>query len=469
MLKKLSDAPTMMERMDVVLETNLEVYMSEPSKWSAVDAARRIAAGTLTSEALVRACLARIAEREAVVQAWAYLDPDHAIAQAKLRDAEKRSGRLTGPLHGVPVGLKDIIETGDMPTEHGSPIFKGNRPARDAACVAALREAGAVILGKTVTTELANTHPGKTRNPHNPKHTPGGSSSGSAAGVADFHMPLALGTQTGGSVIRPASFNGIYALKPTLGLISRRGVLLQSHTLDTLGVYGRSLEDLALLTDALSAHDPLDPVSYPRTRGSLLTAMREPPPAPPRFAFFKTPAWSEAEDVTKRELAALAAKLGPHCQEAELAPPFDQVVALHAIVMAAEDLAYYGGFLERTPQLLSDKLRGRLEAARAIPADAYIKAVNAREDLNAHVDKLLDSYDAILCPAACGPAPASLETTGNPVFNGLWTYLGMPCVALPLLTADGMPLGVQLVGKRGDEARLMRSARWLDQHVKGPA
>jgi Asp-tRNA(Asn)/Glu-tRNA(Gln) amidotransferase A subunit family amidase len=436
--------------------------MTELSQRSAIEAAAQIAAGKLTSETLVRACLDRIKEREPTVQAWAYLDPDHAIAQAKLRDAERRSGKPIGPLHGVPVGLKDIIETGDMPTEHGSPIFKGHRPARDAACVTALRDAGAVILGKTVTTELANTHPGKTRNPHNPAHTPGGSSSGSAAGVADFHMPLALGTQTGGSVIRPASFNGIYALKPTLGLISRRGVLLQSHTLDTLGTYGRSLEDVALLTDALTAHDPLDPVSYPRSRGSLLTAMRENPPAAPRLAFFKTPAWSEAEEVTKSALQGLAKKLGNPCQEVELPAPFDQIVPLHATVMGAEDLAYYGGFLERTPQLLSDKLRGRMEASRSIPAADYIKAVNAREDLYAQIDKLLDGYDAILCPSSCGPAPVTLESTGNAIFNGMWTYLGVPCVNLPLFTSDGLPFGAQLVGKRGDEARLLRTARWLD-------
>ena len=331
--------------------------MTELAKLTAVEAAGRIAADTLTSEDLVRACLDRIKEREPMVQAWAYLDPDHAIAQAKLRDAERKSGRPIGPLHGVPVGLKDIIETGDMPTEHGSPIFKGNRPAKDAACVTALRDAGAVIVGKTVTTELANTHPGKTRNPHNPAHTPGGSSSGSAAGVADFHVPLALGTQTGGSVIRPASFNGIYALKPTLGLISRRGVLLQSHTLDTIGTYGRSLEDVALLTDALTAHDPLDPVSYPRSRGSLLEAMRAVPPVTPRLAFFRTPAWNEAEDVTKSALQGLAKRLRTQCSEIDLPAPFDQIVALHAMVMGAEDLAYYGGYLERT---LSGRLRADL-------------------------------------------------------------------------------------------------------------
>jgi Asp-tRNA(Asn)/Glu-tRNA(Gln) amidotransferase A subunit family amidase len=219
---------------------------------------------------------------------------------------------------------------------------------------------------------------------------------------------------------------------------------------------------VALLTDALTAHDPLDPVSTPRSRGSLLAALRQEPPSAPRFAFFKTPAWSEAEDVTKAALQGLAKKLGGQCQEVDMPAPFDQIVALHATVMGAEDLAYYGGFLERTPRLISDKLRGRMEASRAISAADYIMAVNAREDLYAQIDKLLDGYDAILCPSSCGPAPVTLESTGNAVFNGMWTYLGVPCVNLPLFTTNGLPLGVQLVGKRGDEARLLRTARWLD-------
>ena len=448
--------------------------MTAPSRLTATEAASQIAKGTLTSEALVRSCLDRIKERDAAVQAWAYLDPDHAIAQAKLRDAETRAsnsngGRPVGPLHGVPIGLKDVIDTGDMPTECGSAIFKGNRPAKDAACVTALREAGAVILGKTVTTELANTFPGKTRNPHNPGHTPGGSSSGSAAGVADLQMPLALGTQTGGSVIRPASFNGIYGLKPTLGLISRRGVLLQSHTLDTIGTYGRSLEDVALLTDALTAHDPLDPVSFPRSRGSLLATMRAAPQATPRLAFFKTPAWTEAEEITKTKIQGLAMRLGADCEEVALAAPFDRIIEMHAIVMGAENLAYYGEFLRQPAGVLSDRLRERLEAGRKVPASLYINAVNAREELYGLVEKVLDRYDAILCPSSCGPAPVTLESTGNAIFNGMWTYLGVPCVNLPMFSANGLPLGVQLVAKRGDEARLLRAAKWLDGHTRARA
>lgn len=225
---------------------------------TATEARDAMATGEVTAEAYTRACLDQVAARDRDIDAWAHLDPEHALSQARALDKLRASGAGLGPLHGLPVGIKDIIDTADMPTQHGCAIFKNRQPERDAACVAQLRAAGAVIMGKTVTTELATSTPSKTKNPHNPAHTPGGSSSGSAAGLAARMFPLALGTQTGGSVIRPGSFNGVHALKPTLGLISRTGVLLQAHTLDTVGVYGRSLADLALITDAIAAHDPSD-------------------------------------------------------------------------------------------------------------------------------------------------------------------------------------------------------------------
>ncbi len=437
------------------------------NEMGAREVAARIAARELSAVELVQACLDRIAAREPDVRAWQHLDPEHALAQARDADAALAAGRGGGPLHGVPVGIKDIIDTADMPTEHGSPMFRGRRSNRDAACVAALRDAGAIILGKTVTTELANTFPGKTRNPHDLGHTPGGSSSGSAAAVADFHVPLALGTQTGGSVIRPASFCGIHALKPTLGLISRSGVLLQSHSLDTVGVYGRSVEDLGLITDSLSARDPSDPVSYPRSRASLLALLGEEPPATPRFAFVRTPAWEHATPAARSALEDLAAGLGELCAEEDLPAPFDRIIELHATVMGCEDLHYYGAFLERTPELVSAPLRARLESARDIPASAYLDALDARETINASLEALLGRVDAVICPASAGPAPEGFESTGSPIFNGLWTYLGVPCVSLPRLVVDGLPMGVQLVGRRGDEGRLLRTARWLDERLAG--
>jgi len=439
--------------------------MTAPNELTACEAAARVAAGELSATELVQACLDRIAAREPEVQAWQHLDPEHAMAQAREADAALAAGRPVGPLHGVPVAIKDIIDTADMPTENGSPMFRGRRSNRDAACVAALRDAGAIIMGKTVTTELANTFPGKTRNPHDLAHTPGGSSSGSAAAVADHHVPLALGTQTGGSVIRPASFCGIHGLKPTLGLISRSGVLLQSHTLDTVGVYGRSVADLGLVTDSLSARDPSDPVSFPRSRASLLALLAEAPPATPRFAFLRTPAWEHAPPAAQRALEDLAAGLGDRCTEQDLPPPFDRVIELHGTVMGCEDLHYYGGFVQRTPELVSAMLRERLEAARGIPASEYIAALEARETIYASLDALLGRVDAVICPASAGPAPRGFESTGSPIFNGLWTYLGVPCVSLPVLRVDGLPMGLQLVGARGDESRLLRTARSLQREL----
>ena len=443
--------------------------MSELNKLTASEAAAGLARGEFTAAELMRACLHRVAEREEDVRAWAHIDPDQAMAEAKASDAARAAGTELGPLHGLPVGIKDIIDTADMPTENGSALFEGRRPNADAGCVAALRAAGAVIMGKTVTTELANTNPSKTRNPHNLAHTPGGSSAGSGAGVADFHMPLALGTQTGGSVIRPASFNGVYGLKPTLGLIPRNGALLQSHTLDTIGVYGRSLDDLALITDSLSIADPGDPQSYRGSRGSLREALAQPVPSPPRFAFLETPAWDLASAGAQKAITDVADSLGNACAKETPPAPFDRILDLHGAIFAAENAHYYGAYLRERPELLSDKIRARMTATYDVPARDYIAALTERDVIYGSIEALLSRYDAILCLPAAGPAPRGFESTGDPAFNSPWTYLGVPCVSLPRLTVEGMPLGVQLVGARGAEGRLMRTARWLDDSLMNKA
>jgi Asp-tRNA(Asn)/Glu-tRNA(Gln) amidotransferase A subunit family amidase len=444
---------------------SLAVPPSTPSDLNlltATEASRRMAAGDLTSEALTKACIARITAREPEVKAFAYFDADQALEQARAMDRARASGKLTGPLVGLPVAVKDIIDTADMPTENGSAIFKGRQPPDDAACVAALRQAGCVIIGKTVTTELATLTPGKTHNPANLGHTPGGSSSGSAAGVADGMFPLALATQTGGSVIRPASFCGIYALKPTFGMISRVGVTMQSHTLDTIGVYGRSVADLALLADALSAYDARDAQSYyPRTATNMVRIAAEKPPVTPLFCFVKTPAWEVADPIAKEAIAELIAELGDRVEEMEM-PSLVTTAAHAATVGGAENAAYYGGIADAAGDAMSKGLRERIEKGRKISAEAYIKALNARERAAPAIDNQLSlSHTAIITLAAPGPAPKTLGSTGNPAFNAPWTYLGHPCVTLPLLEVDGMPLGVQLIGARRDDARLLRTAQWL--------
>ena len=430
----------------------------------ATGAAQAIRQGEITSQALVGACLARIAERDPHVRAWAHIDPDYALGQARAADATLAAEGPMGPLHGVPVGIKDIIDTVDFPTENGSPIFAGRRPDTDAACVTALRAAGAVILGKTVTTELALLTPSHTRNPHNPDHTPGGSSAGSAAAIGAGMIPAATGTQTAGSVIRPASFCGVYGFKPTLGLIPRSGVLMQSHTLDTVGVLGRSLDDVALLADVMTGFDAGDAVSYERGGPDLLATSRDVLPAPPRFAFVRTPAWESAEGGMRAAFERLVSELGSFVSEIAL-PVAADLIAWQRLVQLAENAHYYRPLYEKAPGLLSEGLKERLDLGLSARAQDYIDAIVGREPSYRSVLESIDGFDAILTPAAAGPAPASLASTGDPVFNGLWTYLGMPAVTLPLLKSEGLPVGVQLVGRRREDGRLLCAARWLEARL----
>ena len=446
----------------------MDASQAELSALTASEAAARIDRGEITSVMLVEACLVRIAEREKTVKAWQNLDAEYALAQARAADDRRGRDQKTGPLHGVPVGLKDIIDTHDYPTENGTPAHKGREPGDDATLVSALRDAGAIIMGKTVTTELAVQHPGKTCNPHNPDHTPGGSSSGSAAAVADNMVPLAVGTQTGGSVIRPASFCGVYGYKPTHGMISRTGVLMQCPPLDTVGVFGRTIEDCALIGDCLTGYDSRDTWMRQTSRTQLRTRAMETPPVDPVFAFVKGPAWDEfAEDVTKEAFQELASELGAQCDEVELPAVFAEGLEMQQVLQFADIAKFYGPIDDKTPGVLSESLRGRIKEGREIKAVDYNRALDIREALVGGLDEVLNRYDAIITPASPGPAPKSLESTGNAIFNSLWTFLGVPCVTAPLLESNGLPFGVQLVGGRHDDGRVLRNSRWLVDHLTG--
>lgn len=433
---------------------------------TAAEAGRRIAAGEITSQMLIEACLERIKERDTSVMAWEHLDAEYAIEQARLADERRAQDLSVGPLHGVPVGIKDIIDTRDLPTENGTPYFSGRQPSQDAVLVSRLRDAGAIILGKTVTTELAVLHPNRTRNPHNLDHTPGGSSSGSAAAVADNMTPLAIGTQTGGSVIRPASFCGVYGFKPTHGMISRTGVLMQAPPLDTIGVFARSVEDLALLGDALFSFDARDSWMKPRSQARLRDAAMQDPPVEPVFAFIKSPPWDEfAEDATKQAFPELVDALGDRCEAFEFPSIFAEGLKMQRIIQNADIAKFYGPIADKAPDVLSKALMGRIEEGKKYSAVEYNTALDMREALNAGLQEIFERFDAILTPASPGPAPKGLETTGNAIFNALWTYLGVPCVTSPLLEANGLPMGVQLVGARHDDGRVLRNSRWLAEHL----
>jgi Asp-tRNA(Asn)/Glu-tRNA(Gln) amidotransferase A subunit family amidase len=434
-----------------------------PAAFTASDAARRMQEGLLTSEELVQACLERIRDVEPQVQAWTYLDEEHALAQARAADELRRSGRGIGPLNGIPVGIKDIIDTADMPTENGTVLHAGRTCRDDAKVVAMLRAAGAVILGKTVTTECAYFSPGKTRNPHNPEHTPGGSSSGSAAAVAACMVPLAVGSQTNGSVIRPAAFCGVYGFKPTHGLIPRTGILNLSRALDQVGVFARSLDDVALVTEQLIGYDEGDPDTNPRARIPFLDISLEPPPLEPMLAFIKTPHWERATPEAREAFEEIVAALGDRVEE--VAPLAADTFAwdCHKTIMEAEMAASFEREWEQGRDKLSPQLRALIERGREIKAVDYQRALRAIPPLVAGFDELFtERYDAIITPAAPGSAPKGLASTGDPAFCSLWSLCGMPAISLPLLQdAGGLPIGVQLVGRRNFDARLLRTARWL--------
>ncbi|MBM3517615.1 MAG: amidase [Alphaproteobacteria bacterium] len=423
--------------------------MAEPHALGAAEAARLIASGRLTSKGLIESCLAHIAEHEDSVGAWTHLDVAGGRAQARALDR----GGARGPLHGIPIGVKDIIDTVDMPTGYGSAIYDGHRPAWDAAAVAACRAAGAVILGKTVSTEFAYFTPGKTRNPHNPAHTPGGSSSGSAAAVADLMVPLAFGSQTAGSVIRPASFCGVVGFKPTFGLLSLAGVKPFAQSLDTLGFFSRSVEDAMLLLAALIGG---------RT-------MPEPLSGAPRIGVCRTPEWSHASPATQHAVdraAALLNAAGARVVEVTLAEPFAGLHAAQLTIMAFESARTLGHERRRHGEHLSQTLLGLLAEGRACSLERYEAAQRLASRSRTQLDALFAGYDALLAPSAVGEAPHGLGRTGDPVFNRMWTLLHVPCITLPrYVGANRLPVGIQLVGARWADEHLLRVARWVEDRL----
>jgi Asp-tRNA(Asn)/Glu-tRNA(Gln) amidotransferase A subunit family amidase len=444
--------------------------MTNAENWNELNAGAMAAAlgdGRVSSEDLVRACLDRIDAVDGEVRAWAFLDPDLALAQARESDARRAAGAALGSFDGVPVGVKDIFDTHDMPTENGSILHEGRRPEADAAVVALLRAAGAVVMGKTVTTEFAMFTPRKTRNPHDPTRTPGGSSSGSAAAVAAFMVPLAIGSQTAGSVIRPAAFCGVYGYKPSHGLISRNGVLALSRPLDHVGVFARNLSDIARFGESLMVHDPRDPDMTAGPAPALSAAVAEAGPTP-RLAFATTALADRLEPTTITAFEALAASLGDRVVAVGLPAVFDDAFDQHRLVMEHDIARSLEAEYERDSDALSPRLREIVVSGRRTDEADYRRALDRRAACRAALDDLLADYDAVLTPTAPGEAP-SLETTGDPAFCVPWTFCGAPAISLPILRGPaGLPIGAQLVGRFGDDTGLLRTARWLAEAARAP-
>ncbi|MGJ5619596.1 amidase [Sulfitobacter sp. MF3-043] len=435
-------------------------------KLSATEALAASASGRLSSVELVTSCLARIQQTDGDIKAWAFLDPDAALAQAAECDRIRKAGMATGALHGIPVGLKDIIDTAKMPTQRGTPIFAGRKTDHVARLVEHLREAGAVIMGKTVTTELAFVHANETRNPHNNAHSPGGSSSGSAAAVAAQHVPLAIGTQTNGSVIRPASFCGTFGFKPTRGVISRTGLLQTSVSLDQVGCFGRTLADVALLTDAIGSYDQHDPTSFARPRPNMSAGAAADVPVTPDLAWFNLPFNDRLSDDAREGLEAVLDILGPQVTRMDPADTLSNLVAVQARIHEYEIAQHQAEVFDQHWDQISETLKPIISRARQITKAEYEDALEVKASAEAFFADFFIEFDAIVAPSAAGEAPRFGEGTGDPIFCTLWTLAGLPCVSLPLLVGEtGLPIGVQLIGPIEKDDRLLRTARWLQSQL----
>ncbi len=417
--------------------------MQDPASLTATEAARLIREQTLDPLDLMEACLERIGEKELAVRAFAWFD-----AEAARRGAGVAK---PGPLHGLPTGVKDALDTVDMPSEYGSPIWRGWRPHADAAAVAWAREAGAVAIGKTVTTEFATRKPGPTRNPHNHGHTPGGSSSGSAAGVAAGFFPLAFGTQTAGSVIRPAAFCGVVGYKPSYGMISRSGLKLMSESLDTVGVLARSVADCAFFAGVVAGRDLGDPD----------VRLEQ----PPRLGICRSPAWDGALPETQAllpRIASVLSRAGAQVVERELLGPVAALVDAHPVVMNRESARSLGWELANARTWLSDTLLERLDFGLSRNEHQVTEAYAVFDRAQRAFPACMEGLDALVTPSAPGQAPAGLEWTGDPAFNLIWTSLHVPCVTVPAgWGPDGLPLGIQIIARIGEDRQALACAQWV--------
>ena len=420
-------------------------------KISAVNALEMMQKGEITSEEYVTAFLEHIKNREPEVGAWIFLDPEMALQQAREADKRRRD-KSSGKLNGLPIGIKDIIDTKDMPTENGSLIHKDRRPPEDAHLVKLLRNAGAVIMGKCVTTEFALSAPGKTKNPKDLECTPGGSSSGSAAAVSDYMIPLAIGSQTGGSVLRPASFTGILGLKPTFGTISRSGMSPISERLDHPGIYANSIDDIRLVASVILSYDKKDldmDSNYSFRNASNLKK-------PLKFAFIKGPVWGSGDQDMQEKIKQFVDNSNLEITSVELGDDFIEAARCHEIIMNGSISRSLANYYENNKSKLHPFTIARFEAGKSVSTNSYIDAIEKAKKMKQTLSEIFLKFDAIITRAAPGQAPRDLMNTGNAIFNGYWTMLGVPAISLPLLEGkDGLPIGIQVITSWNKEAELL--------------
>ncbi|MFK7992917.1 MAG: amidase [Granulosicoccus sp.] len=440
-----------------------------------MDTARELIArmkdGQLTSVDLVKHCISVIDQTDEDIKAWVYVDREGALLQAEAMDLRRKQGKALGSLHGIPVGLKDIVDTRTMPTQRGSSIYENRQADVNAVIVDKLMEQGAVILGKTVTTELAWMNESPTRNPHNLAYTPGGSSSGSAAAVAAGQVPLAIGTQTGGSVIRPASFNGVYGCKPSRGIIPRSGVMQTSPTLDQIGVFARDAGDMAILIDAIKGHDANDSMSYLAPRPGMLTGYDSDVPVEPHLAWIDMPykdRYSSTLNGAMDEVLEALLESKATVDRIEAPQSFAALIECHKVIYDYEILRCLSDEWSTHRDQLSEVAKEGLSRAQTLTDDQYAEAREVLQAANSWFETFFHDYDAVVTPSAVGVAPTLGNGTGDPITCIIWTLCGLPCLSLPLLSGEhDLPMGLQVVGGYDSDERLFRTTRWLIRQLTG--
>ena len=437
--------------------------MSNIFSLSVSEIAEKIRNSDLNSVDLCKSYIEQINKFEKDVKAWAHFDKKLLLEKAEEADEHRRSGKSVGPLHGIPVALKDIIGTYDMPTECGTVLRKGISESADAEVVNLLKISGAIIMGKTVTTEFAYFDPGKTTNPHDKSRTPGGSSSGSAAAVASLMAPLSIGSQTGGSVIRPASYCGVVGYKPTYGLISRNGVLRTSYILDHIGLFGRNVEDVALLAKVLIRKDQYDPATIYYSAENILEETKKGPLFEPKFIFYKSDYW-KIVDKKSRESFEYFIKSFKNIEVFDTPSYFKDIHKYHQIIHETDLANNFSLYYKKYKNKLSKFMQTAIAKGNKHSAKDYAEAIDFRKRSYESYQEVFEDYHGVLTPASPGVAPKGLKSTGTAEFNKVWSYLGTPCISLPLLEGENnLPLGVQLVGNRYDDHRFLGVANWLEK------
>ncbi|MBT5899568.1 MAG: amidase [Candidatus Pelagibacter sp.] len=441
--------------------------MSDIFSLSASELAAQLREGEISSVEVCSQYIERIGKFEKDVKAWSHFNKKLLLEKAAEADEHRISGKPLGVLHGFPVAVKDIIGTLDMPTECGTTIRKKMNTSQDSEVVNLLKVAGAIIMGKTETTELAYFHPGKTTNPHDYKRTPGGSSSGSAAAVAAYMAPLSIGSQTNGSTIRPASYCGVVGYKPSYGLISRYGILKQSDKLDQVGLFGKSVEDVALLARVLIKKDLFDPSTIHYSAEDMMDVCRKGPLFDPKFIFYKTKNWKNIDKESQKSFEIFIKTFKKNIEVFDTPSYFDDIPKYHKIIHETDMANNFQLYYKKYKKKLSKEMVSAIERGLKNSATEYAEAIDFMKRSYDSYKEVFEDYHGVLTPASSGVAPKGLGNTGSPEFSTVWTYLGLPSISLPLLTGkNDLPLGIQLIGDKHDDLRFLGVASWVEKNCK---